>query len=104
MHCYRDACNAKNAPEALGLGHVAVDGHGVEAQRAQQQRQPSRGLAGAGEDHGGAAGELIQHVRGVAVLVLGGDEEVLLANAAGEQKHAADWMRLRACCLSESTV
>ena len=55
-----------------------MDWDGVEPERAQQQRQPARGFAGAREDHGSAARQLVQHIRRVAVLVLCRNEQVLL--------------------------
>ena len=38
-----------------------MDGHGAEAQRAQHERQAARVVAGAGEDHGRGARQLVEH-------------------------------------------
>ena len=55
-----------------------MDGDGVHAEHAQEECEAAGGVAGAREDDGGGALQLGEHVDGVAVLVLGGDEEVLL--------------------------
>mmetsp|Transcript_9965 Transcript_9965/g.21144 ORF Transcript_9965/g.21144 Transcript_9965/m.21144 type:complete len:347 (-) Transcript_9965:242-1282(-) len=64
--------------EALGLRELAVERDGGEAERAEHERDPLHGRARRGEDDGGVAGELIAHVREVAVLVLRRHEHVLL--------------------------
>lgn len=51
---------------------------GPEAEVPEEEREALRVVAGGDEDDGRLARELVEDVGEVAVLVLGGDEEVLL--------------------------
>ena len=64
--------------EPLGLGHLAVERYGGEAEIAQQKRDALRVGARRAEDDERVAGELVEHVRQVDVFVLAGQEYVAL--------------------------
>lgn len=81
-HISRDedlpAAGAKLAEgaEAGGLGELAVEGDGGEAEGAEEDGEALRLVDGAGEDDGGVAGVLVEEVDEVEVLVLVGEEGV----------------------------
>jgi len=62
--------------ETRGLGELAVERDGAEAEGAEEDGETLGFVDGAGEDDGGLAGELVEEVDEVDVLVLVGEEEV----------------------------
>ena len=79
-----------------------MDGHRVQSQHPEYQRQTPRGLAGASEDHGGAARQLHEHVHHEAVLVLGRHEQVLHTEQASHRRLGLPRPRHATCLLSQS--
>ena len=55
-----------------------MEADSLESEVSQEERQPLSVVAGCGKHEHGLPGEVIHEVREVAVLVLGGNEEVLL--------------------------
>ena len=64
--------------EAGGLRELAVQGDSAEAEGAQEDCDSLCFVYGTGEDDGGLASELVEQVDEVEVLVLVGEEEVVL--------------------------
>mmetsp|Transcript_2733 Transcript_2733/g.7566 ORF Transcript_2733/g.7566 Transcript_2733/m.7566 type:complete len:317 (-) Transcript_2733:770-1720(-) len=64
--------------ETFGLRELAVERHGREAKRAQHERKALHRRTRCTKDDRRMSRELIAHICEVAVLVLGGNEEVLL--------------------------
>ena len=71
------------------MRHLAVEADSLKAEIAEKKRESLRVIAGRGEDEDGLAGELVHDVTEVAVLVLGGDEEVLLSGEGSEPRSEA---------------
>lgn len=62
--------------EAGGLGELAVEGDGAEAEGAKEEGHALGFVDGAGEDDGGLTGEFVEDVDEVEVFEFVGDEEV----------------------------
>lgn len=83
-----DICGNEDAPasalelvegaETGGLGELAVEGDGGEGEETEEDGKTLRVENGADEDDDGVAGEGVCQVDEVKILVLHGDEEVVL--------------------------
>src|SRR5690606_27269728 len=60
---------------AVGCRHLAVQGDGLEAEAAEEDGEALRFRDGAGKDYGGLAGEFVEEVDEVRVLVHEGEED-----------------------------
>ena len=94
-HAARARLELVERAQPLGLRHLTVEADRLEAQRAQQQREPLRVGAGAREDERRLPGELVEQVREVAVLVLFGVRACVRACACVGVRVRVACMRVR---------